>query len=196
MVDGFSPPKLADRAAILALSERLGHSLWAKGRLLCVAESCTGGGLAEAITAIGGSSAWFECGWVTYSNTAKTRLLGVPPAVFEEQGAVSGECVSAMTAGALDRADADYAVAISGVAGPGGGSADKPVGTVWIAWRFRDRHAAEQGAFQDSGISQTGLNFHFSGDRLMVRDQAVFAAMQGVLNHLESGEWAVGGVSE
>ncbi|HUX82255.1 MAG TPA: CinA family protein [Halothiobacillus sp.] len=195
MVDDSCPDPVVDRLTILTLSERLGQSLLENGRMLCVAESCTGGGLAEAMTAVSGSSAWFECGWVTYTNTAKTRLLGVPPAVFEEHGAVSAECVSAMTVGALARADADYAVAISGVAGPGGGSADKPVGTVWIAWRFRDQHAAGQGEFQDSGVSQTALKFHFSGDRLMVRDQAVFTAMQGVFNHLGTGEWAVGGVS-
>ncbi len=188
MVDGFSPPKLADRAAILALSERLGHSLWAKGRLLCVAESCTGGGLAEAMTAISGSSNWFECGWVTYTNAAKTRLLGVAPGVFEEYGAVSAECVSAMTVGALARADADYSVAISGVAGPGGGSADKPVGTVWIAWRY------QSGRNESVGESAFAGRFLFSGDRLAVRDHAVFMAMQGVFNHLEIGDWAVGGV--
>ncbi|ANJ67885.1 hypothetical protein A9404_11305 [Halothiobacillus diazotrophicus] len=189
---------------MLALSERLGHALQDAGRTLCVAESCTGGGLAEAITAIAGSSAWFECGWVTYTNAAKMRLLGVPSAVFAEHGAVSGPCVAAMSAGALERAEADYAVAISGIAGPGGGSTEKPVGTVWIAWRFRGQAAVassasrvgEAGTDRRPGPSFMSVKFHFSGDRLAVRDQAVVMAMQGVLNHLETGGWFDGAAAD
>ncbi len=161
---------------IHALAAQVGMLLHQKQQQICTAESCTGGGLAASITEIAGSSAWFECGFITYSNAMKTQLLGVPPDVFTQFGAVSGECVALMAAGALDVSSAHYAVAISGIAGPGGGSPEKPVGTVWIAWRFR------------ADASQTGVQsqlivrrFLFAGDRVAVRAQAVAAALTGVL---------------
>ncbi len=161
----------------LILSLQLGEVLQAKNQQICVAESCTGGGLAAAITAVAGSSAWFECGFVAYSNAIKTRLLGVPPTIFSTVGAVSAECVAAMSAGALAACEAHYAVAISGIAGPGGGTPTKPVGTVWIAWRYR----ADKGM----PVTDSRLNiqqFLFTGDRQAVRRQAVVAALRGVLD--------------
>lgn len=104
---------------------------------LCTAESCTGGLIAARLTDMPGSSAWFECGWVTYSNAAKTHLLGVAPDLLESFGAVSAPVAEAMARGALASADADLAIAVTGIAGPGGGSPEKPVGLVWFAWARR-----------------------------------------------------------
>ncbi|HAF93869.1 MAG TPA: damage-inducible protein CinA, partial [Pseudomonas sp.] len=106
---------------ITQLAERLGQALACRGEQVTTAESCTGGGVAEAITRIAGSSAWFEAGYITYSNAQKTRQLGVPEALFDSVGAVSDEVVRAMAAGARRHSGARYAVAVSGVAGPGGG---------------------------------------------------------------------------
>ncbi len=106
---------------------------------LCTAESCTGGVIAARLTDMPGSSAWFECGWVTYSNAAKTQMLGVAPELLERCGAVSAPVAEAMARGALAGADADLAVAVTGIAGPGGGSPEKPVGLVWFAWARRGR---------------------------------------------------------
>ncbi len=119
---------------ISQLAAELGHQLQTLNAQVTTAESCTGGGIAEAITRIAGSSAWFEAGFVTYSNQQKTRQLNVPPALFTQVGAVSREVVEAMVRGAQAQSSARFAVAVSGVAGPGGGSVDKPVGTVWLAW--------------------------------------------------------------
>ena len=120
--------------ASTSLSADLGERLLGLGAQVTTAESCTGGGIAEAITRIAGSSAWFEAGYITYSNTQKTAQLQVPTELFEQVGAVSREVVEAMVRGAQQHSRARFAVAVSGVAGPGGGSADKPVGTVWLAW--------------------------------------------------------------
>jgi nicotinamide-nucleotide amidase len=139
------------------------------------AESCTGGGVAHAITEVAGSSGYFETGYVTYSNAAKTRQLDVPQATLAAHGAVSREVVNAMVAGACRDSGASLAVAISGVAGPGGGSEDKPVGTVWLAWG--DIHAQE------------AVCRHFEGDRHAVREQALRAALVGLIVRLE-GEQA------
>jgi len=166
---------------VLALSAALGALLGAQKRWISVAESCTGGGLAAAITEVAGSSGWFECGFVTYSNAAKTRLLGVPESVFEQFGAVSRECVLAMTVGVLANSTSHYSVAISGIAGPGGGSAEKPVGTVWIAWRFR----ADPSTPGEAGDAWA-TRFQFDGDRAAVRQQAVVAALNGVIEHAQS----------
>jgi nicotinamide-nucleotide amidase len=138
--------------------------------VLCTAESCTGGWIAQQLTALAGSSEWFDSGLVTYSNAAKTGLLGVAAEQLQAggPGAVSEETVLAMTAGAI-RATAprsDTAVAVSGVAGPGGGSAAKPVGTVWIAWQRRGMHCARC--------------FQFAGDRQAVREATVLAALSGL----------------
>lgn len=157
-----------------SLSERLGQACLARGVTITAAESCTGGGVARAITDIAGSSAYFETGYVTYANAAKTRLLGVPAATLDTYGAVSRETVVAMVAGACRESGADLGVAISGVAGPGGGSVDKPVGTVWLAWGDATRQRAER--------------FHFAGDRLAIRERAVYVALAGLLRWLEKRE--------
>ncbi|MCY3687644.1 MAG: CinA family protein [Gammaproteobacteria bacterium] len=155
------------------LSTRVGERLLARKLLLAAAESCTGGWVAEAITAVAGSSAWFDCGFVTYSNEAKQRLLDVPANLLEfgGPGAVSEETVLAMTEGAIANSRARVAVAVSGVAGPDGGSADKPVGTVWIAWQWEKRRLARK--------------FHFGGDRTAVREAAVLASLEGLLALLD-----------
>ncbi|MDI5932358.1 CinA family protein [Halomonas kalidii] len=153
------------------LAERLGRACRERGVTVTAAESCTGGGVASAITAVAGSSDWFETGYVTYANGAKTRLLGVPEAVLAEHGAVSREVVEAMVAGACHDSGADLGVAISGVAGPGGGSPGKPVGTVWLAW--------------GDGEHQQAVCRHFPGDRRAVREQAVREALVGLIRHLE-----------
>lgn len=155
------------------LAAQLGSALKQQAAQVTTAESCTGGGIAEAITRIAGSSAWFEAGFVTYSNSQKTRLLGVPESLFAEVGAVSREVVDAMARGAQQGSGARYAVAVSGIAGPGGGSPDKPVGTVWLAWASDDRRFAQR--------------YCFSGDRQAIREQSVEAALVGLIR-LVSGE--------
>ena len=152
---------------ISRLAAELGHQLQTLNAQVTTAESCTGGGIAEAITRIAGSSAWFEAGFVTYSNQQKTRQLDVPQALFTQVGAVSREVVEAMVRGAQAHSDARFAVAVSGVAGPGGGSPEKPVGTVWLAWGVGDEVTAECR--------------HFPGDRDEVRRQTVKAALEGLL---------------
>ena len=152
---------------ISQLAAELGHQLQTLNAQVTTAESCTGGGIAEAITRIAGSSAWFEAGFVTYSNQQKTRQLNVPPALFTQVGAVSREVVEAMVRGAQAQSSARFAVAVSGVAGPGGGSVDKPVGTVWLAWGVGSEVSTERR--------------HFSGDRDEVRRQTVIAALEGLI---------------
>lgn len=163
---------------IEALAADLGRALQLAGAHVTTAESCTGGGIAEAITRIAGSSAWFEAGFVTYSNAQKTRQLGVPEYLFEEVGAVSREVVEAMARGAQQCSNARFAVAVSGVAGPGGGSLEKPVGTVWLAWAAADQMFAQR--------------FVFAGDRQAVREQSVEAALVGLIR-LANGENPVQG---
>ncbi|MEQ6889300.1 nicotinamide-nucleotide amidohydrolase family protein [Halomonas sp. CS7] len=159
-----------ERHDLRGLAERLGERCRARGITVTAAESCTGGGVASAITAVAGSSAWFETGYVTYANGAKTRLLGVPEALLAEHGAVSREVVEAMVIGACRDSGAGLGVAISGVAGPGGGSVDKPVGTVWLAW------GSAEGA--------ESTCHHFPGDRAAVREQAVREALIGLVRRL------------
>ena len=118
---------------LMQLSEKIGRALKARGATVTTAESCTGGWIAKAITDIAGSSAWFERGFVTYSNEAKSQMIGVSEATLRDNGAVSEPVVVEMAIGALRAARADYAISVSGVAGPDGGSVEKPVGTVWIA---------------------------------------------------------------
>ena len=132
---------------------------------MCSAESCTGGLIAAACTSVAGSSDWFERGVVTYSNAAKTELLGVPAALIERHGAVSAEVACAMADGALARMPADAAVAVTGIAGPGGGSPAKPVGTVWVAVATRGQAAAP-------------TRFRFDGDRAQVRHATVLHALR------------------
>jgi nicotinamide-nucleotide amidase len=139
---------------------------------LATAESCTGGMIAALCTDLAGSSAWFERGFVTYSNAAKSDMLGVDPVAIATDGAVSETVVRAMALGALQHSTARVALAVTGIAGPTGGSAGKPVGTVWLGW------ATPAGVF-------TELR-HFSGDRAAVRAATTLRAMQGLVQHLES----------
>lgn len=155
------------------LALRLGENLRRSAVQVTTAESCTGGGIAEAITRIPGSSAWFEVGYVTYSNRQKTALLGVPEQLLARVGAVSREVVEAMARGARKHSGARFAVAVSGIAGPDGGTSAKPVGTVWLAW-----------ADGDQVYSQCR---HFEGDRAAVRAQTVHCALDGLLS-LSRGE--------
>ena len=159
--------------SITSLAAQLGSRLKALGAQVCTAESCTGGGIAEAITRIAGSSAWFEAGYVTYSNAQKTAQLGVPAELFPRVGAVSREVVEAMAAGARKTSGARFAAAVSGIAGPDGGSPEKPVGTVWLAWADGERCLAER--------------CQFVGDRDAVRRQTVQRALEGLLR-LAAGE--------
>jgi len=149
----------------------LAKQLKDRGLRVATAESCTGGGLAQALTATAGSSEWFECGFVTYSNASKQKMLAVQPETLVNHGAVSEAVVAEMTAGALARSEAKLAVAVSGVAGPGGGSDDKPVGTVWLSWQLEGRLASSR-------------CFHFQGDREAVRYQAIEAAVDGLIKLL------------
>ena len=150
------------------LAAQLGQRLRTLEAKVTTAESCTGGGIACAITAVPGSSQWFDYGFVTYSNEAKQRLLNVPAEILQAHGAVSEEVVCAMARGAAAAAMADFAVAVSGIAGPGGGSVAKPIGTVWFAWRY------------PHGV--TSKCHHFMGDRESVREQAVVVALQELLD--------------
>ncbi|MGM0634125.1 MAG: CinA family protein [Pseudomonadota bacterium] len=168
------------------LGRDVGRTLLRVGWQLSTAESCTGGWIAQTITAIPGSSDWFEYGFVTYSNLAKQRVLSVPSECFEgtdAPGAVSERTVLAMARGALKTSGADVAVASSGIAGPGGGSATKPVGTVWLGWAVRD--------LQSPAIDTSARCFQFNGDRTAVREQSVREALAGLLdiinNHHDSG---------
>jgi nicotinamide-nucleotide amidase len=157
--------------ALPQLTRRLGEQLLAQGWRVATAESCTGGGIAAAITAVAGSSAWFEYGIVSYANSAKEKLLQVNPQTLREQGAVSQAVVEQMAAGALALSGANIVVAVSGVAGPAGGSAEKPVGTVWLAW------ALASGAMRSEC-------FQFAGDRAAVQAQAVVQGVRGLLKLL------------
>ena len=152
------------------LVAQLADALRARGATLATAESCTGGLIAGACTEISGSSDWFERGFVTYSNAAKSDLLGVPPELLATHGAVSEPVVRAMAEGALARAPVQWSLAVTGVAGPNGGSADKPVGTVWFGW-----------AGPDGVTSERQL---FPGDRGAVRTATVAHALNGLLHRL------------
>lgn len=152
---------------LAAQVRQLAEQLLAQRQLLVSAESCTGGWIAKVATDLAGSSAWFGAGVVSYSNAAKQRLLGVPAETLASHGAVSEPTALAMVEGVLTRLDGDIAVAVTGIAGPGGGSAEKPVGTVWIAWQRR-------------GQPPRAHRFLFAGDREAVRRQTVAAALSGV----------------
>ena len=154
-----------------SLASQLGQQLLLRRWRVATAESCTGGGVAAAITSVPGSSAWFEYGLVTYANAAKVKLLGVDPGVLQAQGAVSEAVVCQMVQGALGLSGADLAVAISGIAGPDGGTTTKPVGTVWFAW----------GAANGWLVSQRA---HFTGERQAIQHQAVAEAIRGLLRYL------------
>jgi nicotinamide-nucleotide amidase len=156
------------RDLLTALAARLGARLKRRRLKLATAESCTGGWIAQALTSVAGSSAWFERGFVTYSNEAKKEMLGVRGSILTRHGAVSEETARAMAAGALARSRAQLAVAVTGVAGPGGGTKYKPVGMVCFAWSRQ-------------GLAPESLTLRFRGSRESVRRQSVIAALQGLL---------------
>ena len=153
------------------LVQALAQALLARGWMLATAESCTGGLIAAACTDLAGSSNWFERGVVSYSNAAKTELLGVPPALIATHGAVSEHVARAMAAGACARAPVRASIAVTGIAGPDGGSPGKPVGTVWFGWCVNGQVSAECQ--------------RFPGDRAQVRAQTVAHALQGVLARVQ-----------
>lgn len=155
------------------LAEQVGVTLKAHGMMLVTAESCTGGGVASAVTEIAGSSAWFDRGFVTYSNQAKMDMLGVSPATLLRFGAVSEATVREMTEGALRHSLAKLSLAVSGIAGPGGGTPDKPVGTVWFAWGIKN------------GLQLSRMHM-LEGDRTEIRNHAIRIALEGVLELLEN----------
>ena len=154
--------------ALRQLAEQVAQTATGRHHRLVTAESCTGGWIAKSLTDIAGASDWFECGMTAYSYEAKQALLGVHPHTIEEHGAVSRETVMEMVSGALVHSGATAAVAVTGIAGPTGGTEDKPVGTVWIAWKRR-------------GGYPTAVVFHFDGDRDAVRRQTVAAALHGLI---------------
>lgn len=154
------------------LAAQVGLALKQHGVMLATAESCTGGGVASAVTDIAGSSAWFERGFVTYSNQAKVEMLQVSNETLIRFGAVSEATVREMVSGALVRSQAQLALAVSGIAGPGGGTPEKPLGTVWFAWGLKD------------GMLATRLH-HLQGNRTEIREQSIRIALQGVLDILD-----------
>jgi nicotinamide-nucleotide amidase len=156
------------------LAEKLGHRLLEREALLATAESCTGGWIAQAVTSVPGSSAWFDRGFVTYSNQAKQEMLGVSGETLAAYGAVSAPVVAEMAAGALCHSQARFAVAVTGIAGPGGGSQDKPVGTVYLAWAQRGQVPMIQ-------------RREFAGDRQAVRRQTVRLALETLIAWLDAG---------
>jgi nicotinamide-nucleotide amidase len=155
------------------LAVEAGRTLQAGGRMLVTAESCTGGWVAEAMTMVPGSSQWFERGFITYTDLAKRDMLGVQADTLERHGAVSEPTVREMVAGALANSPGDVALAVSGVAGPGGGSAAKPVGMVCLAWGLR-------------GGDAVAVTRHFPGDREAVRRDSVIAALEGLIKMLQA----------
>lgn len=157
--------------SLINITNQLAAELLSQNKSVVTAESCTGGGIAYAFTALAGSSSWFERGFVTYSNAAKINDIAVPASVIELHGAVSEETVRAMVVGAVNNSLADVAIAVSGVAGPGGGSQEKPVGTVWFAW--------------GDASEQQSICCLFSGDRQQVRDQSIVFAIQGLTDWLQ-----------
>lgn len=157
---------------LLQLAHIVGQKLHAKGWMLATAESCTGGWVAQVITAIPGSSAWFDRGFVTYSNRAKQEMLGVNAATLEAHGAVSEETVREMATGALAKSQAHISVSLSGIAGPGGGSPKKPVGSVCIGWAVND-------------AAPLSTTCRLSGDREEVRSRAVAAALRGLIELID-----------
>lgn len=152
-----------DKLLIIAAAQVLGATLLANGLRVTTAESCTGGGIAQAITEVAGSSGWFDMGWVTYSNAAKTQLVGVPIELINAHGAVSEPVVRAMAEGARAASGASWSMAVSGIAGPSGGSLDKPVGLVWMAW------ASAHGTVVEA-------NF-WPSERATIRCQTVYRAL-------------------
>lgn len=161
-------PHIPTDVELRQLALQLSEQLLAKRQFVSTAESCTGGWIAKTLTDLAGSSAWFDCGMVAYSYEAKQAMLGVRPQTLEKEGAVSRETVIEMVSGALVHSAASVAVAVTGIAGPGGGTAEKPVGMVWIGWKRR-------GGYPKAEV------FHFDGNREAVRRQTIAAALRGLL---------------
>lgn len=159
-------------AELLALATQLGQQLKARGKMVAVAESCTGGGIAQMITEIAGSSAWFDRGFITYSNDSKIKMLDVRPATIEKYGAVSEQTALEMVVGALTHSTADCACAVTGIAGPDGGSLEKPVGTVFIARCYKQQNAEV-------------LRKHYVGSRHQIRTQTVKTALEWLLQGIQ-----------
>jgi len=153
---------------LLVLADQLGQYLKARNQTIATAESCTGGWIAECITSVAGSSAWFDRGFVTYSNIAKQQMLGVRAETLEKFGAVSAETASEMVAGALAQSEADCAVAVTGIAGPDGGTLEKPVGTIYIAWQTKNQPIKS-------------VRIQHSGNRQQIREQTVITAIKGLI---------------
>ena len=176
---GAPPPDRPDKKRkethvtneLIDLATQVGRALEAKRLLLVTAESCTGGGVSQAITEVAGSTGWFECGFVTYSNASKTELLDVPAAMIAQFGSVSEEVAGKMAEGALANSNADVAVATTGIAGPTGAVPGKPVGTVCFGWSRGDTTYTER--------------LVFPGDRHAVREQTVAHALRGLLRFIE-----------
>ena len=158
--------------ALYELAQRTGEALKSRALMLVTAESCTGGWVGEAVTMVPGSSEWYERGFITYTYISKREMLGVREETLEQHGAVSEQTVKEMAAGALAHSHAQIAVAVSGTAGPAGGTAEKPVGTVCFAWALKNREP----------VAETR---HFGGDRETVRRRSVELALHGVLKILE-----------
>lgn len=156
---------------ITDLAVQLGQALQRRRWLLTTAESCTGGGVSQAITDIAGSSEWFDCGFITYSNASKSELLDVPAALIAQHGTVSEEIAAAMAEGALSNSDAHITVSITGIAGPGGAVPGKPIGTVCFGWASSDATHTER--------------LIFAGDRHAVREQSIAHALTGLLRFLD-----------
>ncbi len=165
-------------SSITSLTQQLAQILLAKGFKIALAESCTGGLLAAQLTSLAGSSDWFERGFVTYSNQAKEESIGVPKELIERYGAVSEEVARAMAEGVLNHSLAHVSAAITGIAGPGGGSANKPVGMVCFAW----------GMQVDDQIQTRSQTKQFSGDRQSIREQACVYAIESLLEQLTASE--------
>jgi nicotinamide-nucleotide amidase len=156
---------------VIELAAKVGQTLKQRGLLLATAESCTGGGVAQAITDIAGSSEWYDCGFITYSNASKTELLDVSAALIAQHGAVSEEIAAAMAEGALANSNAHLTLSTTGIAGPDGAVPGKPVGTICFGWSF--------------GESTHSERLVFSGDRQSIRQQTVVHALQGLLRFIE-----------
>ncbi|WP_375136024.1 CinA family protein [Nitrosomonas oligotropha] len=155
------------------MAVKTGQNLVQRGWMLVTTESCTGGWVGQAVTAVPGSSAWYERGYITYSNTAKREMLGVQQATLDQYGAVSLQIAQEMAIGALNRSHAQISVSITGIAGPDGGTAEKPIGMVCFAWAAQD------------GLVQQETRY-FTGDRETIRRQAVATALQGILRILDN----------
>jgi nicotinamide-nucleotide amidase len=161
---------LSNLQNLTAITQQIGEILCKKNAKLTTAESCTGGGISKAITAVSGSSQWFEFGFVTYANTAKQKLLGVSQETLDQYGAVSEQVVREMAQGAIQQSNADYAIAVSGIAGPDGGTEQKPVGTVWVCWQTPQQIGTHK--------------FILKGDRQAIRTAAIKNSLQQLLQHL------------